>query len=543
MLSQSRPRLAWFSPVPPVRSGIAGRSAELVAELRGAYDIDVYVDEPVARAATAGRATERVEGCSAHEFVWRHQRQPYDLNVYQFGNSSHHDYEWPYAFRYPGLVVLHETRLHHARAAALLRTKRVADYRAEFAWNHPECNPDLAEVAVHGFDSRLYDDWPMVRALVATARLVAVHGEGAARELREILEHGNKPGGMEAAERPRPERRDGVKPAEGRPPSERDRGWGPASIEQSGRWAEAITSIRLGEGSTITEHEARAARAAVRGRHGLPGDAVVFGVFGGLIPEKRLSPILSAMPATIAHAPSAHLLLAGAPAAHYDVAAEIAVRGLTDRVTITGYLADDEELTAHLAACDVSVNLRWPSARETSGPWLRALAAGRPTIITDLVHLADVPSLDPRTWTMNGLWALDFGLWEDPGQLDLRGGVEPGIVPKPKAQSPKPDPVCVSLDIMDEDHSLRLAMRRLATDAALRARLGAAARAWWTREHAPAVMLADYRRAIENARARPAPWPPAGLPPHLRDDGDARLRTLLEPFGVTARLARDGVLR
>jgi hypothetical protein len=116
-------------------------------------------------------------------------------------------------------------------------------------------------------------------------------------------------------------------------------------------------------------------------------------------------------------------------------------------------------------------------------------------------------------------------------------------VPKPKAQSPKPDPVCVSVDIMDEDHSLRLAMRRLATDAALRARLGAAARAWWTREHAPAVMLADYRRAIEDARARPAPRPPAGLPPHLRDDGDARLRTLLEPFGVTAGLAHDGVLR
>ena len=27
-------------------------------------------------------------------------------------------------------------------------------------------------------------------------------------------------------------------------------------------------------------------------------------------------------------------------------------------------------------ACDVSLNLRWPTAREMSGPWLRALAAG-----------------------------------------------------------------------------------------------------------------------------------------------------------------------
>src|SRR2546430_12142591 len=53
---------------------------------------------------------------------------------------------------------------------------------------------------------------------------------------------------------------------------------------------------------------------------------------------------------------------------------------------------------SHLAACDVTLNLRWPTARETSGPWLRALAAARATVITDLVHHADVPSLDPRTW-------------------------------------------------------------------------------------------------------------------------------------------------
>src|SRR6185312_6461911 len=51
--------------------------------------------------------------------------------------------------------------------------------------------------------------------------------------------------------------------------------------------------------------------------------------------------------------------------------------GLERQTTITGYLESEAELTAHLAACDVSINLRWPTAREMSGPWLRALAAGR----------------------------------------------------------------------------------------------------------------------------------------------------------------------
>src|SRR5262245_39818831 len=143
-------RLAWFSPLPPIRSGIAVCSAELVPELARLHDIDVYVDEPVAQIApfVAGRAAR-----SPHEFVWRHRRSPYDLTIYQLGNSSHHDYLWPYLFRYPGLAVLHDAHLHHARAAALLRTRRADDYRAEFAASHPDASVDLAELAVAGLRS------------------------------------------------------------------------------------------------------------------------------------------------------------------------------------------------------------------------------------------------------------------------------------------------------------------------------------------------------------------------------------------------------
>jgi len=451
-------RLAWFSPVPPVRSGVAGRSDELVRALRRrGHQIDIYVDDTLADESSR----------SAHDFPWRHLQQPYDLTVYQFGNSSHHDYAWPYAFRYPGLAVLHETRLHHARAALLLREKRVADYRAEFAFNHPDKNPDLAELAVAGFDSPLYYDWPMVRALVHVSRLVAVHGNEAAADLNE------------------------------RVPGVQDR----------------IVAVRLGEGETLTPEREAEARRGIRAHHGISEDAVLFGCFGGLTPEKRIPQILDALRATVSSAPSARLMLAGAPADHFDIAAEIRTRGLEDRVALTGYLESDADLTDHLAACDVSLNLRWPTARETSGPWLRALAASRPTIVTDLVHMGHVPSMDPRTWRMN------FVGTRDPGSEAA---------------------VCVSIDILDEDHSLRLAMRRLAMDAELRTRLGQAAREWWQREHSVDVMVDDYLRAMDMATKKtPAP---VELPRHLRDDGTARLRALAEPFGVAAALSRDGFL-
>ena len=440
-------RLAWFSPVPPVKSGIAGRTAELVNVLasRG-HDIDVFVDESVAHAARGVR--------SAHDFVWRHAQRPYDLNVYQFGNSSHHDYEWPYAFRYPGLVVLHDTHLHHARAALLLREHRAHDYRAEFAFAEPDANRDLAELAVNGFDSALYYRWPLVRTLIATARLVAAHGGDAADELR-------------------------------------------THLTDAPALADRITTVTLGEGEAVSEAREAAARGRMRARHGIPPDAVLFGVFGGLSPEKRIDQILDAFEAVLPAVPSARLLLAGAPAAHYDVRAAVRARAAGERVVTTGYVDSDDELTDYIAACDVTLNLRWPTARETSGPWLRALAAGRPTVTIDLLHLREVPSIDPRTWRPNQ----------------------------------KQDPVCVAVDILDEEHSLRLAMRRLGADGVLRRSLGRAAAAWWSREHSVARMADDYERAMQQARSRPAPSGEA-LPPHLRDACAATLRDVTRPFGA-----------
>ena len=253
---------------------------------------------------------------------------------------------------------------------------------------------------------------------------------------------------------------------------------------------------------------AQQSRARVRQAYGMASDAVVFGAFGGLTPEKRLPQVLAAFSALRPYAPDARLLLAGAPAAHYDIAAGIAALGLQDRVTVTGYLDTDAELTDHLAAVDVSLNLRWPTARETSGPWLRALAAGRATIVTDLLHVPDLPSLDPRTWRLEGGQA---GRREDGGRDDVR-------------------PVCVAVDVLDEAHSLRLAMRRLAADGALRERLGEAALAWWRRHNTPSDMVDDYIRVMAEARRRPDPAP--GLPAHLRPDGQERLRTLLASFGL-----------
>ena len=438
--------------MPPVRSGIADCSAQLVPALRSSPEIaavDVFVDEPVATANPTAH--------SAHEFPWRHREKPYDLAVYQLGNSSHHDYLWPYLFRYPGLIVLHDAHLHHARAAALLRTRRSADYRDEFAANHPGTSADAAELAVAGFDSHLYYMWPMTRLVVHGSRLTAVHTRQIASQLRTDLS------------------------------------------------TDRIEHIRLSQGTVLSPTEARAAREKVRARYGIDANAVTFGCFGGLTPDKRLPQILDAFCAIRAYVPAARLMLGGASVGHYDLLADVRARDLQHAVVSTGYLETEAELTDCIAAVDITLNLRWPTARELSGPWLRALAAGKPSIVTEVMQLVDFPVLDPRTWRTHQTRA-----------------------------TAAEEPIAVAVDILDEDHSLRLAMKRLGTDAGLRSALGTAAQAYWRREHSPEVMLSDYRRVMSAARSMAAPA--ASLPPHLVDDGTRLLERLMAPFGIATPL-------
>ena len=281
-MSLTRARLAWFSPMPPVRSGVAACSADLVRALSEAYAIDVFVDEPVARLARDTR--------SAHEFVWRHAQAPYRPDRFSDGQLVEPRLHLAVPVPVSGLTVLHDVHLHHARAAALLRNRRASDYRVEFRWNHPVADPNLAEVAIAGFDTHLYYSWPMTRLAAETSRLVAVHSPA----LVDML----------AVDAP----------------------------------AARIDVVRLGHGTTMTPDAQQTARCDVRTRYGVPPDAVLFGCFGSLAPDKRIPEVLSALEDIVRYVPTAHLLLAGAPASHYDVASDVRRRGLDARTRLTGYL-------------------------------------------------------------------------------------------------------------------------------------------------------------------------------------------------------------
>jgi glycosyltransferase involved in cell wall biosynthesis len=421
-------RIAWFSPLPPERSGIAAYSADLVPRLAPAHAIDSYTAENV------------------RDFLWKARRDPYDLVVYQLGNAPCHDYMWGYLTAFPGLVVLHDARLHHARARALLQQQRFDDYRREFWYDHPEARRDVVEYAVAGLGGPIYYCWPMLRVVMRTARLVAVHNPRVAADLGDAF-----PG-------------------------------------------TPIQAIRLGTAPVVAD---AAARARVRTSLGVGDDAVLFAAFGKITAEKRIGAILRAFDAVAGERRDVHLLLAGDASDYPALEHERSASAYAPQVHVRGYLPD-AAIGDYLAASDACLCLRWPTALETSASWLQCLAAARPTVISDLAHLADIPALDPRSRRTSPAAA---------------------------------EPVAIAIDLLDEDESLRLAMRALAGEPKLRASLARAGHAYWSAHHTLDAMTDDYQRLIANAAARPAPVV-NDLPPHFTDDHSQLARSITRAFGI-----------
>lgn len=434
-------RVAWFSPMPPSPSGIAAYSAEVLPLLRArGIAIDVFTELP-------GTAADGL--MAARDFVWMQRRLPYDLTVYQLGNARCHDYMWGYLFRYPGLVVLHDAQIHQARAQSLLQRwkPRRDDYLAEFRANHPDAPPDLGLLFEAGLGGSLYAHWPLVRLVLQGARLAAVHSPALARRLHET-------------------------------------------------WGVEVAALPMGVPDPLDPPPALSP-AAIRARHGVPADAVVVGAVGGVTPEKRLPELLAAMASLGDRQPNLHLLVVGATAAHYDIVADAAGRGLEGRVHVTGFV-DDAELGAYLAAIDICACMRWPSNGETSASWWRAMAAGRATIVTDLVHQPELPVVDPRGWRTLG----------------------------PAGAAP----VAVAIPILDEHRTLVETLDVLGRSAMTRAELGDEARRYWQAHHRLGQMAEAYEVLLPRAAAATAPA--VELPAHLRKSGDEHLTALLAPFGV-----------
>ena len=145
-------RAAFFSPLPPARSGIADYSEALIESLRPHMELEIF--------SSASQPFDP-SGC--------------DIALYQIGNNQHHDFVYEAALRHPGVVVLHEANLHHLIADLTIRRDDWDAYVRECEYQGGPAARAFAERVRNLETGPDYEGLPMTRRLLESARGVVVH--------------------------------------------------------------------------------------------------------------------------------------------------------------------------------------------------------------------------------------------------------------------------------------------------------------------------------------------------------------------------------
>ena len=328
-----RLRVAFASPLPPARTGIADYAGELLPYLAEHLDLELFTERP---AEAPADLAARFPIAPLRELPAALASGRRDLAFYQLGNSAEfHGDIYRLLLAHPGVVLLHEFVLHHL--------VRELTYPAGFAeamrYSHGATGERAARRFLAGGGPA--DPWtfPLFEQAVDASLAVVVHN----RETRDRV----------------------------------------------------LASRPLADVSVVPHHfdatllPGAVNRLAARAALGLPRDAFLVGTFGHVTPAKRMEATLAAFARLRRELPAARLLVVGEVSPHYNFAAVLAAHG-SDGVELRGRVGLDEMLRA-MVAVDVAVNLRWPSGGETSGTSMRLLGLGKPVVVSNAGSFAELP--------------------------------------------------------------------------------------------------------------------------------------------------------
>jgi SAM-dependent methyltransferase len=114
------------------------------------------------------------------------------------------------------------------------------------------------------------------------------------------------------------------------------------------------------------------------------------GIFGFLKPYKRIAESLRAFKRLLRVHANARLILVGEPHPDFPLQTIIDGLGLQASVRILGF-APIQDFVGYIAACDIVLNLRYPTVGESSGTLLRSLGLGRAVIVSNIGSFTEYP--------------------------------------------------------------------------------------------------------------------------------------------------------
>lgn len=171
-----RLRIAYFSPMPPSRSGIADYSAALLPHLAEVADVTVFSD-------TAAAPLDGITLLPTDHYPL--VRDQFDLSLYQMGNSDQHEAIYDTLLTYPGVVVLHDFFIHHFVRHRTAGHGDWPNYEREMIYALGADGRRLGRAVRAGQVAAPLFELPLNNRLIDAALGLVVHSQFAAERIRE----------------------------------------------------------------------------------------------------------------------------------------------------------------------------------------------------------------------------------------------------------------------------------------------------------------------------------------------------------------------
>ena len=329
------PKLAYFSPLPPIQSGISDYSVDIINELAHFFQIDVFIDDDYKPVCNLPSNTK----------VYNHKMFPkmekrYSYKLYQMGNSLFHCYMYSYLEQYGGVLVLHDYNMHGVLQAVAFHVvnDNLKTYRDCLIKDYSE--------------SRVDEYLQQIRSGGSVKTDMEVNGF-VTNYANKIIVHSNYAG-------------------------------------------EKLLRKNIGSQVCMIPHYANISPLAdvadAKKKCCIDPDTTVFATFGFIHETKRAIPLLRAGIRLLKEYKNAMLLFVGkldqtiSDSFHHILSES----GVSDRILVTGYV-DLEQFCNYIDAADVCFNLRHPYNGENSGSLARIVARGKCVVVNDIGSFSEIP--------------------------------------------------------------------------------------------------------------------------------------------------------
>jgi glycosyltransferase involved in cell wall biosynthesis len=331
-------KVAFFTPLPPIQSGISDYSVDIIRELSNYCTIDVYIDSGYAPSCVL---PDNVKILTHKKFNKNNNK--YDTILFHVGNGFCHKYMFSYIERYGGAVVLHDYNLHGILSAVTFFTDANAmKYKALLSFDYKESIVKEIFDKVRNGDPAAVFEYPANGFVTRYADRLIVHSNYSKKKLLR------------------------------------------KNIESDVRLIHSYAHIPHGNPAESKKY--------AREKLGIPPGQFLAASFGHIQETKRSIPSLKALHRLACENDNVHTVYVGKldPNTKDVFLSYIVENKLTEKVTVTGYTSL-EDFLLYIDAADVCVNLRYPYNGETSGSLMRLLAKGKCTLVNDLGSFAEIP--------------------------------------------------------------------------------------------------------------------------------------------------------